>query len=138
LPRFQGDQTEGGQPASEESEMATIRITIGDRTINAKLADNATAQDLVDQLPLTLTFRDFNHLEKITDLPRRLSMNGVPEGDDPDIADIGYYAPSKNLVLYYGDVGFWNGIVRIGRLNRDDVDLIKDQPDVFAVSIDRG
>ena len=67
--------------------MATIRITIGDRTINAKLADNATAQDLVDQLPLTLTFRDFNHLEKITDLPRRLSMNGVPEGDDPDIGD---------------------------------------------------
>ena len=62
--------------------------------------------DLIDQLPLTLRFRDFNHVEKIAKLPRPLTMEGVPAGDDPEINDIGYYAPSGDLVLYYGDVGY--------------------------------
>lgn len=118
--------------------MTTLRITVDNRPINAQLADNPTAQDLADQLPLTLTFRDFNGVEKIAPLPRPLTMEGVPEGDDPDIADIGYYAPSNNLVLYYGDVGYWNGIVRIGRFNGDDLDFIRGQPDGFQVTIEQG
>jgi hypothetical protein len=128
----------GTGQATEESDMSTIRITIDDRPISAQLADNQTAQDLAGQLPLTLTFRDLNGVEKIADLPRPLTMEGVPEGDDPDIADIGYYAPSTNLVLYYGDVGYWNGIVRIGRLNSDELDFIQGQPDGFQVTIERG
>jgi hypothetical protein len=102
----QPEQSQAGQPATEESDVTTIRIIIDDRPINAQLAANTTGHDLADQLPLTLTFRDFNHVEKIAELPRPLTMDGVPEGDDPDIADIGYYAPSNNLVLYYGDVGY--------------------------------
>jgi hypothetical protein len=124
-------------PAAEESSMTTIRITVDGRPIKAHLADNPTAQDLAGRLPLTLEFRDFNGLEKIGEIPRALTMDGVPEGDDPEIADIGYYAPSNNLVLYYGDVGYWKGIVRIGRFNADDADFIKRQPDGFRVSIER-
>lgn len=45
-------------PADE----TTIRMTFGD-TLTARLADNATASDLLGQLPLTLTFRDFNQVE---------------------------------------------------------------------------
>ena len=80
--------------------MPTVRITVADQTITAQLADNPTAQDLTDQLPLTLTFRDFNRVEKVAELPRPLTMDGVPAGDDPDISDIGYYAPSRSLVFY--------------------------------------
>jgi hypothetical protein len=137
-PSLQPDQSQAGPPATEESDMTTIRITVDDRPITAQIADNPTAQDLADQLPLSLTFRDFNGVEKIAPLPSPLAMEGVPEGDDPNIADIGYYAPSNNLVLYYGDVGYWNGIVRIGRLNSDDLDFIQGQPDGFQVTIDRG
>jgi hypothetical protein len=133
----QPEQSQADQPATEESEVTTIRITIANRPINARLTDNPTAQDLADQLPLTLTFSDFNGAEKIAELPRPLTMDGVPEGDDPDIADIGYYAPSDDLVLYYGDVGYWNGIVRIGRFNADDLDFIKGQPDRFQVTIEK-
>jgi hypothetical protein len=133
----QPEQSQTGQPATEESDVTTIRITIDNRPINAQLADNPTAQDLADQLPLTLTFSDFNHAEKIAELPRPLTMDGVPEGDDPDIADIGYYAPSNNFVLYYGEVGHWNGIVRIGRFNNDDLGFIKGQPDRFQVTIEK-
>ena len=118
--------------------MTDIRITVNDQIFTAQLADNPTAHDLIDQLPLTLRFRDFNHVEKIAKLSRPLTMAGVPAGDDPEINDIGYYAPSGDLVLYYGDVGYWNGIVRIGRLNAQDMSLIERQPDGFELTIDRG
>jgi hypothetical protein len=115
-----------------------IRIIVGDHTFTAQLAENPTARDLVEQLPLTLRFRDFNRVEKIAELPRPLTMDGVPAGDDPEINDIGYYAPSNNLVLYYGDVGYWTGIARIGRLDAEHISVIERQPDGFEVSIDRG
>lgn len=137
-PSSQPDQSQARQSVTEESDMTTIRITVANRQINAQLADNPTAQDLADQLPLTLPFRDFNGVEKIAELPRPITTEGVPDGDDPDIADIGYYAPSNDLVLYYGDVGYWNGIVRIGRFNSDDLDFIRGQPDGFQVTIEQG
>ena len=117
--------------------MTSISITIGDHTVKAELADNPTAVDLASQLPLTLTFRDFNQVEKVAVLPRTLTIDGVPPGAKPHIDDIGYYAPNQHLVLYYGEVGYWNGIVRIGRLNPDDNALIRHQPDGFQVTIER-
>jgi len=119
-----------------DSTMTPVRIIVEGRTLTAQLADNPTARDLVDQLPLTLAFRDFNGVEKVANLPRPLTTEGVPAGADPDINDIGYYAPSGNLVFYYGDVGYWDGIVRIGRFD-DDIELIQRQPDSFEVTIDR-
>lgn len=84
------------QPSSGETQ---IRVTIGDTVLTGRLWDNATARDLIAQLPLTLTFRDFNELEKISQLPRKLSIDGVPAGDDPFPRDIGYYAPAGDLVF---------------------------------------
>jgi hypothetical protein len=112
-----------------------IKITIGDTVVSARLADNASARDLAAQLPLTLIFTDFNQVEKVATLPRRLSTDGVPPGADPDIGDIGYYAPSGNLVFYYGDVGYWDGIVRIGRFDTT-MELIEHQNDNFQVTIE--
>jgi hypothetical protein len=113
-----------------------IKITVADTVIAARLADNATARDLAARLPLSLTFKDFNQVEKIATLPGPLSMDGVPAGADPDIGDIGYYAPSGVLVFYYGEVGYWNGIVRIGRFDTT-MELIEDQADNFQVTIER-
>jgi hypothetical protein len=112
-----------------------IKITIGDTVVSARLADNASARDLAAQLPLTLIFTDFNQVEKVATLPRRLSTDGVPPGADPDIGDIGYYAPSGNLVFYYGDVGYWDGIVRIGRFDTT-MELIEHQNDNFQGTIE--
>jgi hypothetical protein len=92
----------------------------------------------LSQLPLTLAFRDLNDVEKIAELPKALTTDGVPEGDDPAVAEIGYYAPSNDLVLYYGDVGYWNGIVRIGQFNPADLNFIAGQADGFEVRIERG
>jgi hypothetical protein len=80
-------------PTIKEAAVTDIRIIVDDQTFTAQLADNPTARDLVDQLPLTLRFRDFNRVEKIAELPRPLTMDGVPAGDDPELNDIGYYLP---------------------------------------------
>jgi len=117
--------------------VTTIRITVADQSITAQLADHPTGQDLASLLPLTLTIRDFNGVEKIAKLPRPLTMEGVPAGDDPDLNDIGYYAPSNDLVFCYGEVGYFNGIVRIGRLSDQDTRLIERQPDGAQITIEQ-
>jgi hypothetical protein len=120
------------QPATSET---PIRVIIGNIVLTGRLWDNATARDLIAQLPLTLTFRDFNSLEKIAQLPRKLSMDGVPAGDDPFPRDIGYYNPAGDLVFYYGDVGYFSGIVRIGQFD-GSVDAIGSQTGDFTARIE--
>jgi hypothetical protein len=113
-----------------------IRITFGDTQLTARLHETATARDLAAQLPLTLTFRDLNGVEKTAPLPRKLSLEGAPKGDDPEVGDIGYWAPDGDLVFYYGDVGFWNGIVRIGHFD-GDMNAIERQRQDFDATIER-
>ena len=125
-----------GDQDADSSEGTPIRITFGYTDLTARLHDNATARDLAAQLPLTLTFSDLNNVEKFAPLPRELSLEGAPEGDDPVVGDIGYWSPDGNLVFYYGDVGFWNGIVRIGEFD-GDLDALERQSDDFSVTLER-
>ena len=68
--------TPSATPTIKEAALIDIRITVNDQSFTAQLAANPTARDLIDQLPLTLRFRDFNHVEKIAKLPRPLTMEG--------------------------------------------------------------
>lgn len=122
----------------ETAPVTTLRITVAGQTVTATLNDTPTAQDLARQLPLTITLDDFNNVEKVGKLPRPLTMDGVPAGADPDINDIGYYAPSNELVFYYGNVGYFNGIVRLGRLPAADMQLIQRQAGNFTITIQQG
>lgn len=113
-----------------------ITIAVGDRVLRARLWENPTADDLAGQLPLTLTFDDYGGVEKTAALPRPLTMTGVPRGADPEPYDIGYYEPAGVLVPYYRDVGYWNGIVRLGRF--DDPDgVVQSQRTTFRAEIRR-
>ena len=126
-----------GEQDAGASDGTPIRITFGDTELTARLHDNATARDLAAQLPLTLTFRDHNNVEKTAPLPRELSLDGAPEGHDPAAGDIGYWAPDGDLVFYYdSDAPYFNGIVRIGEFD-GDMDAIERQSDDFSVTIER-
>jgi hypothetical protein len=126
-----------GDQDANSSESTPIRITFGDTELTARLYDNATARDLAAQLPLTLTFRDHNNVEKTAPLPRELSLEGAPEGHDPSAGDIGYWAPDGDLVFYYdSDAPFFNGIVRIGEFD-GDLDALERQSGDFSVTIER-
>jgi hypothetical protein len=126
-----------GDQDANPSEGTPIQITFGDTVVPARLYDNATARDLAAQLPLMLTFRDHNNVEKTAPLPRELSLEGAPEGHDPVAGDIGYWAPGGDLVFYYdSDAPFFNGIVRIGEFD-GEMDAIERQSDYFSVTIER-
>lgn len=124
-------------PVSGERDGTPIRIAFGDTQLTGRLADNATARDLADQLPLTLRFGDHNNVEKTAPLPRELSLDGAPDGHDPAAGDIGYWAPGGDLVLYYDDSApYFDGIVRIGELE-GGLEALEPQNDDFSVSIER-
>ena len=103
-----------------------IQITIGNQTFGATLHDSPAARDLLAQLPVTVQMTDHGGVEKTGPLPGPLSLEGQPEGADPDVGDLGYYAPGNDLVLYYGDQSYFPGIVVLGRLDGDAAARIAD------------
>lgn len=109
-----------------ETNPMQIQITIGDQQLGATLEDSAAARDLAAQLPVTVDMVDHGGVEKTGPLPSPLSTDGQPEGADPEVGDVGYYAPGNDLVLYYGDQSYFAGIVVLGRLDGDAASRIAD------------
>lgn len=98
-----------------------ITVTIDGVAYPAHLNDTAAAAALIAQLPLTLTYRTFaaGFDEKISDLPSAFDLGDDAYANDPNPGDIAYWSPQPRVVLYFGDVGSYNGINVIGRF--DDV-----------------
>ncbi|MBB3038071.1 cyclophilin-like fold protein [Hoyosella altamirensis] len=107
------------EPSGEAVTEIPIRIVIGDQTLDAKLWNNPAAQSLIDQLPLTLDFSDYGGQEVLATPPQPLTMEGMPSGESAPAGTIGWYAPGGVIVLYYTNVGHYNGIVRIGQMDGD-------------------
>lgn len=93
-----------------------IRIITGERTLMAELEESAAGRDFAALLPLNLTLRDYNRTEKIADLPRSLATDDAPDGIDPAMGDLAYYAPWGNLAIFYRDFSHSHGLVRLGRI----------------------
>ena len=126
--------TQGPAPGTAGPGTAIV-LTIGDTTVDGQLWDNPAARDLAARLPLSLTVGDYGAVEKTAPLEPPLTMDGMPAGDDPRPGEIGWYAPGSVLVLYYGDVGYWNGIARLGTFDDAGVDLLRSGPSDMTVSL---
>lgn len=83
---------------------------------------------------LDLVFSDFNRVEKVAPLGRALTLRGVPDADAPAPGEIGYYAPTRGLVLYYGHVGRSPGLVRMGRFMYD-LQSLREMPNGTRIQI---
>ena len=94
-----------------------IEIRVGEEPFTATVDDTPAGRDLLAQLPQTVQMRDHGGVEKTGPLRTPLSLDGQPAGADPDVGDLGYYAPGNALVLYYGDQSYYNGIVILGSLD---------------------
>ena len=130
-----GAPTTGARAADATAASAdhtAFRVAIGETVLTGHLFDNAAARDLAAQLPLTVTFRDLNGVEKTAPLPRKLIVDGMPAGNDPRVGDLGYWAPDGDLVLYYGDVGYWTGIMRLGEIDGDVAAIARQSGDFSA------
>lgn len=114
-----------------------IEISINDERFQATLDDSAATRDLIAQLPLTLDMADHGAVEKTGALSSALSLDGQPAGADPDVGDVGYYAPGNDLVLYYGDQSYYDGIVVLGHMEGDAPERIARMEGTVTVSVDR-
>jgi hypothetical protein len=105
--------------AGRDTSQTRVRFTVGDAEIVVRLADNPTSRDFVSMLPQTLHFRDFNAMEKIGDLPRRLTTQGST-GRAPANGDLICFVPWGNLGFFYDagrrDASFDDQVIPIGTI----------------------
>ena len=107
--------------ASPEPDMGEtrVRFTVGDAEIIVRIADNPTSRDFVSMLPLTLEFADFASMEKISYLPRELTIEGSTSGP-PANGDLIYFVPWGNLGFFYDaerrDESFDDQVIPIGTI----------------------
>lgn len=112
-----------------------IEIAVGDQRFRAALGESDAARDLVGQLPVTLEMQDHGSVEKTGRLPSPLSLEGQPAGADPDVGDVGYFAPGNDFVLYYGDQSYYPGIVVLGQLEGDAAERLADMEGTITTTV---
>ena len=99
---------------------------------NSKAADN-----LYKMLPLQLSFKDFNHTEKIA-YPSRPVHEGLrPEGHKPAKGDLCLYAPWGNLCIFYRDYSMSADLFYLGRIE-EGIELLENQEQDFTVKLIKG
>lgn len=96
-----------------------IRIRMGDQTVTATLNESDAARDLVSMLPLSIQMRDHLRREKTGRIPKPLSerTQGSPTYEK---ADLGYWRPGGNFVIFYRHDGVAipsPGIVLLGKID---------------------
>lgn len=116
--------------------MTTIRIEAADRQWTAHLQNNPTARDFAALLPLKTTLKDYASTEKISDLPRKLTVEGAPPASTPRAGAIAYYAPWGNLAIFHKDFSNSPGLILLGEVDADVAAMAKKGP--IEVTIRRG
>ena len=69
--------------SSHATSIVNITLTFNNEKVIVKMYDNPTTRDFLTLLPLTLEFEDYAGTEKISYLPKKLSIEGAPTGCDP-------------------------------------------------------
>lgn len=104
-------------PTHAQEPSMQIRLELDDTTLTATLDDTPSTREFLAQLPMERVLQDYAETEKISDLPRRLTTEGAPDGYTPRAGDLAYYAPWGNLAIFHRDFRFSRGLVRLGRLD---------------------
>ncbi|WP_216366493.1 cyclophilin-like fold protein [Geobacillus sp. BMUD] len=132
-----------GQDAPDEDnsiENTKIRLIFDHGEVIVNMYDNPTSRDLLSRLPLTLTFEDFSGFEKMSILEEGLSTEGAPEGVTPKAGDFAYYAPWKDITIFYDDWRYSPGLIRLGKVESDVEELsskLASMKDDFTVTIEK-
>lgn len=127
----------------QKSKRKAIKVKINNKQFNAHLNKSIAAQELYNRLPQSIDFNDLspNFDEKIGDLNKKINIKGMSKGDDPRPGDIGYWSPQPRIVLYFGDVVYWEGIHVIGSFDKADkiraIKIIQSHKSNFNVKISR-
>jgi hypothetical protein len=112
-----------------------IRLIVGEQIATATLYDNATAKDFASLLPLSLTMTDYDTIERVSNLPRKLSMQGAPAGLAPVAGELTHYAPWGNLAIFIQPRSYSRDLVPLGRI--DEGRAIVSKPGPYKLRIER-
>lgn len=106
------EKANSGAPES----LMKIRLSVDGQVATARLYDNSTARDFAALLPLSLTLADYARIERIADLPQKLTRGGAESSVPVNAGDLAYYAPWGNLAIFVEDgTGNYTGdLMRLG------------------------
>ena len=102
-------------PLNNEKSETKLLISVGDTELTATLADNSSAQALVELLKqgdITIDMSDYSNFEKVGELPESLPTND--EQLDTDYGDLILYLGHR-FVIYY-DKNSWN-FTKLGHID---------------------
>lgn len=112
-----------------------IRLIVDGKMATATLYDNVTAKDFATLLPLSLTLTDYAGIERVSDLPRKLSTQGTPEGMAPKAGELTHYTPWGNLAIFIEPRSYSRSLLPLGKV--DEGLSILAQPGPYQVTIER-
>jgi hypothetical protein len=112
-----------------------IRLTVDGQTAIASLYDNATARDFASMLPLILTMEDYDSIERVSNLSRKLSTQGAPAGMTPEAGELTHYAPWGNLAIFIEPRSYSRSLLPLGKV--DEGLSILARPGPYKLRIER-
>ena len=109
---------------AEERQAKKITMAFAGEQATVVLDDHPAVRDFLSMLPLTVTFEDYNGVEKIGYLPRKLHTEGSPSSCDPSVGTFAYYAPWGNLAVFYRDYAWSRSLVKLGHVVSGGMDAL--------------
>ena len=100
---------------SDSKSAGRISIESNGNTIIFELNNSQAAQDLYDQLPLSVESEDYSDNEKIFYPSEDLNVSDAPEAEG-GAGVLAYYEPWGDVVMFYDDVDSSSSLYELGRV----------------------
>lgn len=125
--------TTGG---AEAAQARTIEVRSGETAVTYALEDNAAADALLAQLPLTIEIEDYSTNEKIFYPPQALETTGAPAASG-GAGVLAYYEPWGDVVLFYDGFSENASLFALGRAV-SGAESIRDLTGTVTVAVAEG
>lgn len=104
------------ETTSTSTQTKIIKLTTtNNQTIEIELNNSPAANDLYNQLPLSIDLEDYSTNEKIFYPPNKLNTESTPKAT-PKIGTLAYYEPWGDVVIFYDDFRANNDLYELGHV----------------------
>ncbi len=121
---------------AEAAQARTIEVRSGETVVTYALEDNAAADALLAQLPLTIEIEDYSTNEKIFYPPQALETAGAPAASG-GAGVLAYYEPWGDVVLFYDGFSENASLFALGRAV-SGAESIRDLTGTVTVAVAEG
>lgn len=104
------------ETTSTSTQTKIIKLTTtNNQTIEIELNNSPAANDLYNQLPLSIDLEDYSTNEKIFYPPNKLNTESTPKATSK-IGTLAYYEPWGDVVIFYDDFRANNDLYELGHV----------------------